>query len=318
MKEIVMLTSADACADPVHGGKDQPYVEQLPEYIYFGEALAAHGMRLNITKPFYFLDLSSHAWVFDNGCFRPSRFSDVDVLFERIVNDEASYDRVKEAVQGRGINVVNHPRLTDICADKYLTSQTFVHAIESIKVSQGHHEIEDIVEEYGKAIIKPRYGAKGEDIFMIDDPVQIPNQIDNSYIVQPFIDSSCGIPELGIEGMFDLRLLVSGERIFEAYVRKPVTGGFLSNCAQGGSAIIVSHEEIPVDFMETASEVMTYFKKFGRNLYSIDMMRDAMYGGVKVVELNSKPGFTSTEPGIGPEDKLLMDEYVRLLKDEAH
>ena len=108
-------------------------------------------------------------------------------------------------------------------------------------------------------------------------------------MVQTFCDSSGGIPGL-VDGTHDLRVTLVDHAPITTMLRTPATGKLLSNVSQGGTEKWPSLAEIPSEALAMATAIDRRLAHFGNSIYSIDMVSTPY--GYKLIELNSRPGFS--------------------------
>ena len=79
-------------------------------------------------------------------------------------------------------------------------------------------------------------GRRGQNI-LIDFPEKIRESVhtlEEPYLLQEFIDTSAGIPNIAT-GTDDLRVIIIGGEVIMASIRTPAPGKLLANVAQGGT-----------------------------------------------------------------------------------
>lgn len=156
-------------------------------------------------------------------------------------------------------------------------------------------------------VLKPTRGSGGKGVRILTREKARRAHIKEPYVVQPFIDSSRGIPGVH-SGIHDLRLLLLGNKIFHAYIRTSAPGSMLCNVSQGGRQFGIPLSQVPEDVKKIAKKFQIAFSQFRNTFYSVDFI----YGknGPKVIELNSMPGLADV-PGY---TKDLHFVHARLLK----
>ena len=75
------------------------------------------------------------------------------------------------------------------------------------------------------------------------------------YIVQPLMESDSGIPELGIPGRHDLRMLIYNGKIMDFFVRVAPFDNFICNQSHGGTIAYFQLNELPKQFRAIAQEI---------------------------------------------------------------
>ncbi|MFB6292419.1 MAG: RimK family alpha-L-glutamate ligase [Candidatus Nanohaloarchaea archaeon] len=223
------------------------------------------------------------AYHFDGDEWRKVEDVPVDVVFDKYKFDDETVPLKKEIQEEKP--VLNDFRLEEICKDKLLSYQEFPELLPETREAT-EENVEEMLEEYGRVIVKPRFDYGGTGIEVLEDASGF--ETGENKLVQRFVDSSQGINELGIEGVHDLRVYVLNGENMLAYVRTPEEG-LLSNVHLGGSITFVELEDVPEAALETVERVKDSFGKYAPSLYSVDMLFDSS-GEVWILEFNSKPG----------------------------
>jgi len=192
--------------------------------------------------------------------------------------------------------VLNFPFLESICSDKLKTYKHFASIMPlTVPFIPGHFK--DVLAQINtaKIILKPTNGAAGRGILVVDRDQAIPSALGTkeSYLAQAFIDTSKGIPGV-IEGTHDIRLFIYNGVIGLAYTRTPKQGSLLANISLGGSMQPVDIHCLPNSLIEASKQIDMLFAHCKPRFYSADFMYE---NGTKpyLVELNSRPGFPSTD-----------------------
>ena len=159
-------------------------------------------------------------------------------------------------------------------------------------------------------VLKPAKGLGGKGI-VIDSPSELKKitlEENADYVIQEFIDTSCGIKGI-TEGRHDLRVVIANGKIVLSHVRTPREGSYLANAAQGGSLSEVPLKKIPQEIINITEKIKSLVdKKFKNPVYSIDfgMTKKGPY----VFELNDQIGFPRNEMKNG---KKFIDEILNSL-----
>jgi glutathione synthase/RimK-type ligase-like ATP-grasp enzyme len=221
-----------------------------------------------------------------------------DLLANKKVNDisiDACWDRcqILRSTDFRRIQTIreeiakfmlisNHPKLARLSDDKYETFRMFPTLIPQTFLGSEFTKASAAFK--GRVVIKARYGVHGHDI-KIGDISEAAN-LDDDFIVQPFIDSTKGIPGI-VEGPHDLRVTMLNNTIADTYIRKPKTG-LISNVSLGGEMVILEKEKLPKSIVDIAMKIDENFSTYIPRLYSIDFMMEGERPWI--VELNNAPG----------------------------
>jgi len=194
--------------------------------------------------------------------------------------------------------VLNKLDFKELCADKnatYLLLKDFMPKNFEIK---NQEELQQALKDFSKkefAVLKPvnDFGGKGIIIGEIGEIAKAKIETGKRYVLQQFIDTSAGIPDV-VDGMHDLRIIIVNGKIIMAHVREPKKGSYLANVSAGGSIKEVELSKVPENIIETAEEIKKIIdKKYNQPIYSIDL--GVENGRPFVFELNDQIGFPSEE-----------------------
>lgn len=239
---------------------------------------------------------------------------EIDGVYDLFRHDKEKHELKQEMKDEVGI--LNDPEVADLCQDKLKTFRKFSEYMpETLKASE--ENVEKLIEEDGEAMVKPRYGSSGEGIRKINSLEDYDVEDPDDVLVQEFIDDA-GIPELGVEGPHDLRILVVNDEVVGSYLRIPGEDSLLSNVAQGGSKDYVSLDEVPEEVMKLVKDVAEELEGYRPVIYTVDFM--IADGTPHIVELNSQPGVYYHGPGRSEEwekpwMRKLVDAIEELAKD---
>lgn len=238
----------------------------------------------------------------------------LDAVYDKYKYDDDTKE-LKDEIADK-IPVLNDPELEYLCKDKLKTYELLPEHVPETKIAT-RENVEYILHEYGKAVFKPRYGAAGQGVEVLEslDQFKRPDSTEN-FVVQRFISTE-GIPELAVEGPHDIRThVINGELLEGNYVRVP-REGLISNVSLGGDQMYVDNSEIPESAKRIVSQLAEQFKEYEPNLFAVDFMFDDS-GKPWVVELNSKPGMYYHYPVKKKEYELpRMKALVNLLSQLA-
>ncbi len=191
-----------------------------------------------------------------------------------------------QMLAARGVTVVNDPNTLHRATSK-LYLEEFPEKIRPRSLVTRHPEaIERFVDEVGHCVVKPLYGAKGRNVFMIEGPgetnlAQMTEVVlqDGYAIVQEFIDGAR-------DG--DVRMFLLEGRILErdgkpaAFRRVPTGNDPRANISTGGRSVPLEVGEAELGIVEAMSDKLVADGMF---LVGIDVI------GGKVVEINAEsPG----------------------------
>ncbi|WP_395243235.1 glutathione synthase [Agromyces sp. MMS24-K17] len=197
-----------------------------------------------------------------------------------------------QMLAARGVTVVNDPNTLHRATSK-LYLEEFPESVRPRSlVTRDPEAIARFVDEVGHAVVKPLYGAKGRNVFMIDGPdetnlAQMTEAVlqDGYAIVQEFIDGA----EDG-----DVRMFLLEGRILErdgrpaAFRRVPTGNDPRANISTGGRSVPLEAGAPEFAVIEPMADKLVADGMF---LVGIDVI------GGKVVEINAESpgGFQSIE-----------------------
>lgn len=191
-----------------------------------------------------------------------------------------------QMLKARGVTVVNDP-MSLLRATSKLYLEEFPERIRPRSlVTRDPAAIEQFVAAVGHCVLKPLYGAKGRNVFMIEDAAetnlaQMTEAVlqDGYAIVQEFVDG-------GEDG--DARIFVLEGRILErdgklaAFRRVPTGNDPRANISTGGRSVPLEVGEVQLGIIDAMSDKLVADGMF---FVGIDVIGD------KVVEINAEsPG----------------------------
>ncbi|BCJ47745.1 glutathione synthetase [Actinoplanes ianthinogenes] len=229
------------------------------------------------------------------GGSRRTVMDDLDVLFLRNESVDDLQQRpwasplgavFGQMLKARGVTVVNDP-MSLIRATSKLYLEEFPEKIRPRSlVTRDPAAIQRFVAEVGKSVVKPLYGAKGRNVFLVPDETE-PNlaQIteavlqDGYAMVQEFVDG-------GEEG--DARIFLLEGKVLEcdgraaAFRRVPTGNDPRANISKGGRSVPLEIGAVERDVVDAMSDKLVADGMF---FVGIDLIGD------KVVEINAEsPG----------------------------
>ena len=220
---------------------------------------------------------------------------DLDALFLRNESIDDMQERswasplgvvVGQMLKARGVTVVNDP-MSLVRATSKLYLEEFPEKIRPRSlVTRDADSIERFIAEVGHSVVKPLYGAKGRNVFMIEDEgeanlAQIIEAVlqDGYALVQEFVDG-------GEDG--DARIFLLDGQLLErdgktaAFRRVPTGNDPRANISTGGHPVALEIGAVERGIVEAMSEKLVADGMF---LVGIDVIGD------KVVEINAEsPG----------------------------
>lgn len=207
----------------------------------------------------------------------------------------------------RGIPLFNHPHVTLVVDDKLLTWRNFPEIVPYTHyLRKGHDDIREVLHAFlagceargwgqvSSFVAKMQVGWGGKNLFRftqqnLGEIFRIP---EGEYVLQPFLESSGGIPELGVRGRHDFRVILRDGHFVTAFVRQPARHDWIANYFDASEMIFVHHpEDMPADIMAAVLKADERMADYSPRLVSYDMAR-LSDGRVVCWEMNSRPGIS--------------------------
>lgn len=298
--------------EEIDWSRPEPYEDGAMNRTYgvFSDLVSEKGGELYVSKYTWHSNGElEKAYVFD-GEWRRTEAVEIDVVFDKFKFDNETRSIKKQLQVERP--VLNRYELEETCKDKLVSYESFPSKVpETCEADKA--AVKEMLEEYGRVILKPRFDFGGRGIKVIDSVEGF--EPASKQLVQRFIDSSAGIPELGVEGPHDLRVLVLNGEPLAAYIREPDGDGLISNVSLGGSMEFIELEEVPDAAMQIVEEVKKEFDQYNPSYYSVDMIFDEN-SRPWILEFNSKPGLNFyDDPEIERHKRPVMEKIAETLVD---
>lgn len=261
-------------------------------------------------------------WIHDGDQW--TGWTDVGVLmvYDQFQSNSPEGRAKTRSMMARGIPVFNHPDVTLVVDDKLLSHRNFPEMMPYTHYfHKGQDHIEDTVKDFfagvenagfgevSSFVAKPQVGWGGMSLhrFTQENIGDIFNIPDGEYVLQPFLESGTGIPELGVKGRHDLRVLLANGKFATAMVRQPARHDWIANYFDPEEMIYINEPGIiPSDIMNTIYEADRRFADYFPRLIAFDVARLAS-GRVICWEMNSRPGIA---PDSGRADDLRSAELL--------
>lgn len=238
-------------------------------------------------------------WALEGGEWRPKELaaSEVSVAYADLPPNEPEANVLRRMLVDAGATFVNDLRMNDALTDKLLTYQLWPELVP-LTLEAGTPSLrERLATEVARhpdlradeAILKPRYGERGKQVETVEVSSLGSGAEPEGFIVQPLMDSEDGIPELGITGRHDLRMMVQDGEVTDFFVRVAPEDGFICNQSHGGTIAYFALHELPPRFGAVAGQVDEALAVYSPRYYSIDV-GVGRSGKIWVYELNTMPG----------------------------
>lgn len=233
------------------------------------------------------------AWAYHNGKFK---------IFKERVKIDLVYDRVGGIVfppRNDQMLVVNRRDFKILSWNKWKTYKEIGEFMPGTYWVGDLNNINKVVDEIKtkNIVVKPYNSLKGNDIYigLKENLINFkPEKAGRIYILQEFIDTSCGIPNL-TEGMHDLRIVIINNKVVWSHIRVPAKGKLLANAAQGGSLTEIDYDKAPEKVKKIVKDISNrFYKKYDNPVFSIDFGVNEK-GIPKIFEINDQIGFPRWE-----------------------
>jgi glutathione synthase/RimK-type ligase-like ATP-grasp enzyme len=220
---------------------------------------------------------------------------------EKIIQADAVYDRsakmsFPDISEKSNTKVVNSNGFKNFSNSKWKLYLVIPEVCPKTINVENNNEFRQELDKFpvGKKIVaKPHNKFGGKGIYIGDKHDLAKIKIEEPYLLQEFIDTSEGIPNVCI-GNHDLRVVVINKKIVWATVRKPAPGSLLANVSQGGNIEEVNIKDLPSSIYPIIDRLTKLFeKKYDNPLFSVDFGFQS--GKPYVFEINDQIGFPLTD-----------------------
>ncbi len=216
--------------------------------------------------------------------------------FKKVNDVRADVILEKGGFTDEDVLVINPKYIHEITNDKNKTYELFARYQPLSFICRDFDEVKEAFTKLvgEMVVVKEPEGNGGHQIY-IGKKSEIYDQVPDRFplMVQEFIDDFADVEGL-VEGPHDIRVLIAGGSVIGGQLRIPAKGELKANMSQGASQRLLYPEEIPTNIKALALEIDSYFKADARYI-SADFANTKR--GIKLVELNSKPGLTATSMG---------------------
>jgi len=203
-------------------------------------------------------------------------------LGRRGASDVAFRFEVLQALQEKGIAIINPPQAIARAANKFATSRALQDAgvaTPRTAVTTSFKEAQKAVHDFKRAVSKPLFGYKGRDIILLEDGVEadlarLESILEKQGLVylQEFI---------ALDSPRDIRAFVVDGKVLGAIYRLAPPGQWISNLARGGRAAACPLTRELVEMAAKAAVAV------GAVYCGVDLLETAR--GLTVIEVNGTP-----------------------------
>jgi len=207
--------------------------------------------------------------------------------------------------------VLNCSDFKELARDKWATYEELKEFSPETFLAEDRNVLNLVLEKnfdpQEKVVIKPRFGMKGNQVWIDTKDNLGLDSLLYPVVIQKFVNTE-GLFENHKERAKDLRIGIVGDKMSYTGVRIAPPGKLISNLAKGGVAVRISPEEIPVLVNDITDEIISKFsKKYYSPYYSIDYGIDNNQGRVFIIEINSQI--------VMPPDSLDSPQLIRDLAE---
>ncbi len=195
--------------------------------------------------------------------------------------------------------MVNLKAFDAICRDKMKTYQTLKDFSSPTFLVQSFEEARTKVAklEGERIVLKPQFGEQSEGVYIIKKEALEVSLYENwkNIIVQEFIDSSGGIPNLA-EGVHEININMVNGNFAGARIKNMHEGVFVATVtgAKGGCEVHgIPFKKVPKDLWEIIKKLDKELERFNPRIYRADFAKGTQ--GYRLIEINSRPGVTHPE-----------------------
>jgi tetrahydromethanopterin:alpha-L-glutamate ligase len=259
----------------------------------------------------FFLDFSFLSAAITCGqTFRCARANllDLDVIVVRDLGRKGPGDvafrfEVLQALQERGIAIINSPQAIARAANKFATSRALQDAgvaTPKTVITNSFAEAEKALQDLKKAVSKPLFGYKGRDIILLEDGAdpdlaRLKSVLESQGLVylQEFIH---------LDNPRDIRAFVVDGKVLGAIYRVAPPGQWISNLARGGRAT-----SCPMN-RELAEKAADAANAVGAVYCGVDLLETEQ--GLMVIEVNGTPSGKGIFEALGVDVTAAIADHV--------
>lgn len=299
IKEIVMLN------DELNESEYKPFQKEnyLESYERFAKRLEEEGIGLKIASHNDYKEgIVEKHWVLESDWQLKKEKLKPKVIFDKFSANDRETREIKKDIQKRNIKTLNPIEMETLFKDKMKCVEFFKEQSpptidakgsleemkEKIKELRKNGKCEDF--DYNTLFLKPKYGHGGKGIKFVkgDNFEELKSIIGQEYIIQPKL-KIMPKPELGLNGLYDLRIVSDRNELVVAYARIP-ENGLVSNAGEEGTLeVYIEKEKIPEELKKFIDIINKKLEKYEERLISIDLAYGES-GMPWLFELNGKPG----------------------------
>ncbi len=270
--------------------------KKLPVYLRFLELCQKEGWEVYVLtrKTYIGNGQFNGAWLFGNGKFE---------RIEKIIKIDLVFDWVGSLAfppkNDKYLKTVNTREFKELACNKweaylklhdYMPRTYWVGELKNVDSKLSQVTTKNIV-------LKPYDGLRGKGIFIgLKEKLKDfkSKKLGGKYILQEFVDTSGGIPNL-TPGKHDLRIVVVNGGAVWCHIRVPMEGSFLANAAQGGNLTEINYKQVPESVKKIVKIISgKFYKEYDNPVFSLDFGINKE-GKPLIFEINDQIGFPRWE-----------------------
>lgn len=212
--------------------------------------------------------------------------------------------------------LIGRPMFLSIANSKFLTSQIFRSVSPQTFFVASPADLFRAARRIPTSfvVVKPDTGSGGRGVMVLPKSKLTPSLITEPSIVQAFVETAKGFGNIA-HSRFDLRVEMTNEKIFKAYIRMAPEKKFLSNVHQGGTMQWIPEKGIPASVKKILNSMQSVLSSFYPIYYTADFLIDAK-GRPFLGEINHAPGIKFPDGFQGSEEdswkslaRFFVDQY---------
>ena len=270
--------------------------KKLPVYLRLLELCEKEGWEVYILTRKTYVGNSKFngAWLFKDGKFeRVEKIIKIDLVFDWVGN------LMFPPKGDKNLKIVNTREFKELSCNKW---EAYLALRDYMPKTYWVGELENATKIIGQVmtdniVLKPYDGLRGKDIFIgAKEKLKDfkPEKTAGKYILQEFVDTSNGIPNL-TPGKHDLRVVVINGEATWCHIRVPAEGSFLANAAQGGNLTEIDYELVPESVKKIVKIISRkFYKEYDNPVFSLDF-GIGPDGQPLIFEINDQIGFPRWE-----------------------
>ncbi len=280
----------------------KPAMRESYERMY-DRAVQKYGMRIYRMSKEWYKDGAFHrAWTWKDGKWIKVRQRiKADIYYDKMSTTYQSMSFQQQFYQEN--RVVNAPEFDLVASDKLLTYLACGDIMTKTYVVNSTVDLKNALAKIStkKAVLKPRLGYGGAGIQITSKAQLLKKRVSGSYIVQPYVDTSGGVPGL-FKGTHDFRVILANDKPVMAYIRTPAPGTELCNISLGGGICFVPVSKMPKTVKPLLRRMSEAFAVFPQKFYGADFY--FQNGKPQLVEINTKPNMVYFLDNLQQEAKM--------------